>query len=242
MNNYQKNSMNRYKRRLKLKRIAISGLVVFTTLASSYGIVYAVGRNDGIDIGRERQFIPTILSDTALTRGIIHVSSAETLDEIVDKYYTKSYSDVYESKESYKKAIRKMNFIDDKVESISWMDLSIPLVVGFDNEIYAELVSVEQQIMDIEKNSFWVSHIVEPGENVSYFASSASGSYNETMTYIKLIEEKNSGKIKNISILATGDEIYIPNPKLGPLKMRYLELKEELPKSLEVTPKKSILN
>lgn len=161
----------------------------------------------------------------------VELESGDTIYDVANKFYTDECEGVYDSVSNFQKEIKEQNNINKFSSFVKVGDtIEVPVIVNKDNPYYVNIIEIQNEITNIEKNNLWVKYTVEYGDSLSSIASKASGSYTETYEITNKIASKNN--MGNKSILNAGQEIWIMNPKLGVLKAELNEAKEDFKLSL----------
>ena len=204
------------------KIVVVIGVVILA--AASSPILAKAFQNN------KRPEISTVPSNKIIYVVDVRAHSGETLSELALKYYNDDCEGVYNSFDNYIDDIASGNNISNPDSIKSGTVYRLPVIIDEDNEYYVEIKKIQAEIDKINKSEKWVSHTVGATETISYYASLASGSYDETMSNIKLIQAHNGISEKDLKY---GSTIEILNPKLGQLKMQLHDLMQDLNKSLE---------
>ena len=217
INNVNTNRIKRLDKKKMIRRKIAIALAAGAISGTFLG--FALGRNS------VQPNIPVLPKDCIMVDVTVDINIGDTIYDITEEYYNDKYEGIYPTKQIYENSVMNMNHL--KNSNVDYGDqLTIPIIIKKDDETYTRMQFLTHQISEIEKNERWVDHVVEFGDSLSYLASLASGSYNET--YDNMTEIMNKNGINNENVLDEGDVIKIINPKLGKLKLELNELKAEL--------------
>jgi len=202
----------------------VACVLAIVMVATASGLIgYNIGKNGA------KQEISLLPEECIMINLPLDVTIDENVYDYAKGFYTENYEGIYPSIENYEEAILKINDIGDS--NFNYNDtIKIPIIIENNNEYYIKIQKIMDQIRNIEENEYFVNHIVQYGETISYYAYNASGNHNEAHEKIKEIMEENGLTDEDLNI---GDNIRIINPKLGALKISLQDTIREYLKFLE---------
>ena len=185
----------------------------------------------GLFIGNKLNNRPYIEPDKVATSITLNIEEGEQFDKDIMSFYNEDYKSMYKTAKDYKKSILKQNnkFSDDLTESEK---LDVTIIIDKDNPYYQRMVELEKEINDINENDYWVEYTVKPGEFVSTLAAKSCA--NDDEIYGQVINQiKAKNNLDSYGSVYEGQKLYIPNPKLGDLKIELNKVRENLIESLK---------
>lgn len=208
----------------KIKKRKLKKIVAVTLAASSLITIMLL-------VGSGKDDLNSVPNNQLITYVSMQIESGDTLNGIVDRFYTDEFEGFYRSDSDYKKAIKELNDIEGSYLR-EGNNIMVPIVVEKDNPYLLKKLEIKDEIQNIKENNLWIKYTVKGGETLLLLAARASDSESESYKIMEDIAEKNN--IETNATLPIGKELWIMNPELGKLKIELNIAEKEFDESVIV--------